>query len=354
MRRPKLLYVQEFKDRHGRVRRYFRRSGYERVPLPGLPGSSEFREAYAAALDNAAKKPIGIDRSLPGSIGAAIVSYLQSAAFGALAPETRRTRKSILEAFRIEHGHRPLSGFSTRALQIMVTAKSATPDAARNFLNTIKAAAKHWRLVGLMKHDPATGISRPKIRTSGYHTWTEQEIAKFEERHPVGTKARLALALLLFTAQRRQDVIRMGPQHRQNGFIRVRQRKTGRVLDIPVHSELARILDATPTEHLTFLVTHFGRPFGDAGFGNWMRDRCNEAGLPKGVAAHGLRKAACRRLAEAGCSEQQIMSISGHRNSREVQIYVQAASQKHMASAAIRTVTEAFPATKAGTPSVKP
>src|SRR5690606_27493249 len=105
----------------------------------------------------------------------------------------------------------------------------------------------------------------------------------------------------------------MGPQHiSRDGLIRVRQDKTDAYLEIPVHSALREALDACPSGHLTFLATAFGKPFTAAGFGSWFRDMCNEAGLPKHCAAHGLRKAACRRLAEAGCGASVIGSISGH------------------------------------------
>src|SRR5262249_42096833 len=129
------------------------------------------------------------------------------------------------------------------------------------------------------------------------------------------------------TAQRRSDVVTLGRQHVRNGVLYLRQRKTGRSLEIPVHPALQAILDGTSSEHLTFLTTQAGQPFSPAGFTNWFRDRCNEAGLPRGTSAHGLRKAACRRLAEAGCSANLIAAVSGHKSLREVQRYTEAADQ---------------------------
>src|SRR5882724_1582867 len=123
----------------------------------------------------------------------------------------------------------------------------------------------------------------------------------------------------------------MGRQHIRNGALQVRQQKTGASLAIPIHSALKAVLDATPSEHLTFLTTKDGKPFSPAGFTNWFREMCNEAGLPKGTSAHGLRKAACRRLAEAGCSANVIASISGHASLREVERYTKAADQARMA-----------------------
>jgi site-specific recombinase XerD len=118
-----------------------------------------------------------------------------------------------------------------------------------------------------------------------------------------------------------------------------------------VGPDLRRLLDATPCENLNFLTTAYGKPFTVAGFGGWFRDRCDEAGLPKECSAHGLRKAACRRLAEAGCSSKQIMAISGHLSLREAQKYVEAAEQTRLAHSGMDAVRLAFPGTKTGSDS---
>src|SRR5262245_11957992 len=104
----RLAYIQEFRDRTGKIRRYFRKAGMERIPLPGLPGSAEFDAAYKAAI--AGLKPeIGASRTMPGTVNAAVISYVRSAAFLAGAPDTRRTRKNILERFRNEHGDKRIA-----------------------------------------------------------------------------------------------------------------------------------------------------------------------------------------------------------------------------------------------------
>jgi integrase len=167
----------------------------------------------------------------------------------------------------------------------------------------------------------------------GFRSWSETEIAIFRARHPIGSRPRLAFELLLCTVQRRSDVIKMGPQHIRDGLLHLRQQKTGTALSIPVLPELREAMDALPPKHLTFLATEWGKAFTPAGFGNWFRDRCNEAGL-QGFSAHGLRKAGCRRLAEAGCTAHEIAAWSGHRTLREVSHYTRAADQAAMARAA--------------------
>src|SRR5262249_50703562 len=159
-------------------------------------------------------------------------------------------------------------------------------------------------------------------------------------------RARLAEALLLYTGQRRSDVIRIGPQHIRNGKIHVKQQKTGKELRIKIHPELAAVMAATPTEHLTFLVTQQRSPFTSSGFGNRLRHQCEAAGRPSACRSHGLRKAAARRLAEAGCTPNEIASITGHQTLKEVSRYTAAADQERLADAAIAKM-------KTRTPSVK-
>jgi integrase len=225
----------------------------------------------------------------------------------------------------------------------MVAAKAGTPGVARNFLSAIRAVMGHCVALGWRADDPTAGVKRPALKSGGIRTWPEPDIAAFEAQHPIGSRARLAFALLLYTAQRRSDVIRLGRQHVRDGLLLLRQQKTGATLAIPVHPALAEILSATPSDNLTFLTAAAGQPFTPEGFTNWFRKMCNEAGLPPGTSAHGLRKAACRRLAEAGCSANVIAAISGHASLREVQRYTAAADQARMARSAIDSMVTAFP-----------
>ena len=220
---------------------------------------------------------------------------------------------------------------------------SKPPHAARSWLMTLRslcdfAVKRRW-----LRTNPAANVKVASIKSDGFHTWTDDEIALFEAHHPIGPKPRLALALLIYTAQRRSDVVRMGRQHIRNGEIAVKQEKTGKPLAIPVHPHLQAVLDATPSEHLTFLVTATGKPYGGNHFSESFREWCDAAGLPKHCSAHGLRKAACRRLAEAGCSANEIAAISGHESLDEVARYTKAADQARLARNAI---TRTVPRTK--------
>ena len=192
---------------------------------------------------------------------------------------------------------------------------------------------------GRLPDNPALGVTRQKVKTAGYKTWSEAEIERFEAKHPIGTKARLAFGLLLFTGQRRGDVVKMGPQHIDGGVLSIVQEKTGTPVVIPLHPKLREIINATPSGHLSFLVTHFGKPYTAPGFGNWFRELANEAGCPD-VSAHGLRKATATRLADMECTVHEIASILGHTSIAVVEIYTRAANRKALAKSAMRKLIE--------------
>lgn len=336
----RLSYVHRYRDRHGKIRHYARFPGRKKVALHGAPGSSQFMAEYEAARELAERVQIGAKRTKPGSVSELIVAYYDDLSFRAFSPSTRAMRRAILETFRNQYGDRPVAPL--RDVHVRTLLGTKKPFAARNWLKTLRGLFGFAKAANWVRTDPTAGIKIAKARGGEIHLWTETEIEKFERRHAIGSQARLALALLLYTAQRRGDVVRMGPQHVRFGMIAVRQEKTGASLEIPIHPRLAEILDAASANHLAYLVIGRGKPFSPAGFGNAFRGWCREAGLPEQCSAHGLRKAACRRLAEAGATEHEIASISGHRTLTEVQRYTRAARQRVLARAGMDKVAEAF------------
>jgi integrase len=328
MKLPK--YVQAWVDsRDGRAYYYLRRQGFPRVRLPGLPWSPSFMAAYEAAMTGP-RTAIGARRIKPGSVAAVVAAYLDSQqAFGSKGAGTQRMRRGILERFRAAYGDRPFALLPPEWIEALLDAKP--PHAARSWLVTLRSLCQFAVKRGWRRDDPTANIKLRPIKSDGFHTWTEDEIAQFEAHHHIGTKPRLALALLLYTGQRRSDVVRMGRQHVRDGVLTVKQQKTGKSLDIPVHPELRAVLDTTPSDHLTLLVTTTGKPYGGNAFSEQFRNWCDAAGLPNRCKPHGLRKAACRRLAEAGCSGNEIMAISGHVTMKELVRYTAAADQARLA-----------------------
>ena len=338
MKLPK--YVQAWVDpRDGKAYYYLRRRGYPRVRLRGLPWSPSFMAAYEAALASP-RTAIGAGRVKPGSVAAVVAEYLDSRLFfGSKSPGTQRMRRGILERFRAAYGERPFALLPAEWIEALLDSKP--PHAARSWLVTLRSLCQFAVKRGWLRADPTANIKQRSIKGDGYHTWTEDEIAQFETHHPVGTKPRLALALLLYTAQRRGDIVKIGRQHIRDGVLTVKQEKTGVTLAIPVHPHLQAVFDATPGEHLTFLITATGKPYGGNAFTEQFRNWCDAAGLPRRCKPHGLRKAACRRLAEAGCSANEIMAISGHATMKELVRYTKAADQARLARNAMARTTAA-------------
>jgi integrase len=334
----RLRYVHAFVDRHGRPRHYFRRHG-RRTPLPGLPGSVEFNRAYEQALAGTPPTAeVGAARTVAGSVNAMIVGYLGSAAFGQLALASQRQYRRIFEERRHKHGDRSIATLERRHLALMLESKAATPSAARDLLRCLRLIVQHAIKLGIRQDDPTNGVRVKMPKTEGFKTWTEEDIAAFEAAYPIGTKPRLALALLLGAALRASDVVRVGRSHVRNGTVTIMQQKTGTALAIPVSAALATAINATATDAIVFLVNEHGRAFTAKGFGKWFTAQCERIGL-KGLSPHGLRKAACRRLAEAGCSANEIAAISGHKSLNEVARYTRAADQARMARNAIARAT---------------
>ena len=300
MKLPK--YVQAWVDRDGRARCYFRRRGYPLVQLRSLPWSPSFMAAYEAALTGP-RTAIGAGRIKPGSVAAVVAEYLDSQQFfGSKSAGTQRMRRGILDRFRKAHGDRPFALLPPGWIEALLDAKP--PYAARSWLATLRSLCQFAVKRGWMRTDPTANIEQRSVKGDGFHTWTDDEIAKFQAHHAIGTKPRLALALLLHTTQRRSDVVRMGRQHIRETddgpALYVKQQKTGVELLLPIYPKLQTVLDATPTSDLTFLTTETGKPYDGNYFSASFRGWCDEAGLPKQCSAHGLRKAACRRMAEDG------------------------------------------------------
>jgi integrase len=322
-------------DRHGRKRVRFRR-GFYSAYLLGVPYSDDFMQRYHAALEGNARQlqEIKEDRVEPGTIDAVIVNFYRSTDFQKLKYTTQRVRKNVLEKFRVHHGKKRVALLTAAHLKAIIGDMAERPGAANGLLKALRVLLRHAVDMGLLRDNPARNVRKFAVNSEGFHSWTEEDVTAFEARHDLGSRAQLALSLLLYTGQRRSDVVRMGWQHINGELLSVVQDKTGVMLRVPIHPKLSVAIGNMPRKNMTFLLTEAGAPFSAAGFGNWFRDRCNEAGLQH-CSAHGLRKACAARLANAGCTTEQIKAITGHKTLSEVARYTKAADQERNAKQAL-------------------
>lgn len=342
-------YVVEDVDRHGNVRLYYREKGKTKVRLKAIPGTPEFDAEYQKTKANVGPSGrAGPRPSKPHSLRWLCEQYFGSAEYKGLDARTRQVRRQILEHIWDEPltpessdrmGDCPLAHFNARHVRVLRDRKAEFPEAAdarvkalrRVFSYGCDAEPDH------VLANPARDVSYLKRHSDGHHSWTVDEVLWYQKAHPIGTRAHLALALLLWTGQRRSDIVKLGRQHEKSGELTFTQTKNQNRkpvrLTIPIRPELRAAIDATPTRGLTYLETEFGRPFTSNGFGNRFRKWCDDAGLGH-CSAHGLRKAAAAMLAEAGASEHEIMSITGHATSKEIARYTKGARQKVLARGA--------------------
>jgi enterobacteria phage integrase len=241
-----------------------------------------------------------------------------------------------LETLRVEHGHRTVAGLNrSRIITAVLQPFADRPGAALDTLKKLRILIRHAIDLGWLKYDPSIGIKRPK--TKKIRSWTEDEIAAFRKKWPLGSKQRLAFEMFLNTGQRRSDVVRMAWSHltADNQKIAVIQQKTGRRLLIPIHRDLLTAFAAARRDHVSIITTAYNRPFTVDGFSQWLRSAIAEAGLPLDCQPHGLRKATGRRLAEVGATTKEIMSILGHTTLAEAERYTEEADQVGLAEGAV-------------------
>lgn len=324
-------WVHRFKDRHGRWRCYYRRPGYKSVSLPA-PGSDGFLAAYEAA-GKRDKEGAGAERTVPGSLSALISTYYLSATFAGLRASTQRNQRQQLDRFREKWGTALVRDF-TRTLLDQIFEGMASRAQASNLRKRLRKIFRFAVKLEWIETNPVKDTEAPAYKARGFTPWSEEDIAAFMFRWPSGTRQRLALALLLYTGQRRSDVVTMGRQHMRSGRIYLSQIKTATPIAVRIHPALKAEIDAQPTTNMTFLLTQYGKPFSAAGFTSWFVEAAGAAGLSQRT-PHGLRKAAGRRLAEAGCSAKQIMAVLGHKTMAEAERYTADADIEHLSDAAV-------------------
>jgi integrase len=348
-------YVYEDVDRYGNVRTYFWRGmGHRKVRIHEKRGTEEFDKHYHDLMRESAAgafKPPPRNAPKPGTLRWLCVEYFQSAAFKQLdLHATQRVTKLIVETMLREpiapgaqetFADCPLDRFGVKQARVLRDRKADRPGSANNRVKRLRSMYA-WALANEIPGVTANPAERVPLlkakKAGGFPVWTPADIDRFEVRHGVGTKARLALALLCFTGARRSDIVLFGRQHLKDARLHfVMQKGRNRAplkVDIPLHPDLLQVIEASPTGDLTFLMTEQGRPFTAAGFTNWFRKRCQEAGLSN-LSAHGLRKAAATRAAERGATTSELMGIFGWRNISQAEIYTRSAERGRLAGRAV-------------------
>jgi integrase len=350
-----MKYLKAFRDRHRRWRIYLRKPGCKPVALPVPPGYQgpdkplppdclDFLAAYQTAMSEplGALKP-GEKRSGHGSVGWLVAEYFGSLDFLGRPKSVQIKHRKHIEDFRVRRGDRMVSGLDQEAFEKRLAAMINTPAAGNQWLVAMKDLMAYAVKRKLIAANPVFGIKkRSSANPDGHWTWTQEQVAAFRKKHAVGTRARLAMELMVRLALRRSDVIRLGPPDVRSGILKYTQHKmrehSPAHVELPLPTDLAAIIRQTPGTGLKrWLLDGNGNDFTESAFSHWFADMCDAAGLPRKqkpsgewvrlCTPHGLRKRACTDMAERGCTAHEIMSVSGHLTLKEIDRYTKMADR---------------------------
>ena len=354
-------YVSAFTDRHGKIRYRYRRKGRKSGYFSAALGSEEFRAEYNAFdSETANRKNINFQRPKRGTIGDLKKRYMSVP--DRLGPSKVSQQKvgAVIEDFCKGREERLVSQLTFEHLDAIIAKKKKktvrnTPSGPREVGGYFAAKKLRKELIRLFEFARKAGFcdrnvaedTEPVKRehgeaTGGFHSWTEEKISQYQRRWPLGTRERAALELLLWTDQRRSDVVKMGMAQTRDGCLPIVQAKTGTELWLPMADQLVEAIVALPPKFFNpscFLVTHKGTAFTKESFGNWFAKACDKAGLPSKCRAHGLRKATLRRMAELGMSNKEMKSVSGQKRDATLALYIESADQRALATNAIRRLS---------------
>jgi integrase len=344
-------YLSKDRDQHGVRKAFVRRYG-RKIRLRAQYGTVEFASEYAQAIEalNQHAPHIAAKSKTPaGTLKWLAERYFASAEFKRLPKQSQRTRRGVIEHCLREPyapgsnktmAQCPIPLLGAKHIRVLRDRKADKPGASKHRLQYLSSMFSWAVEANLMHHNPCRDVKPLKYESDGFHIWVAEEIKTFEDRHPIGSMARLAFAIMYHLGVRRSDAVKLGPKHIRGNKISFVQTKTRRVVGdavvLPMPEELADIIAKTPCGSETFLVTSRRRSFTSNGFGNWFRDRCDEAGLPQ-CSAHGIRKHVASDLAERGASSSQMDSFMGWApDSKSSATYIKRANRDRMARDAAR------------------
>lgn len=336
-------FVSVFVDRHGKEHFRFRRCGFS-CYLPH-PSSKDYREAYERALEGL----LPAERQTAGrTINDLLPLFYRSLKFKQGGEAWKATRRAVLEAFRADYGEDLVADFRPKDIDAILALKMERRSAGGRIVGGTSAAKRLREQLDLLfrfavkqewiARNPVEDAEQIDHREVGFYRWTEEDIAAFRARWPLGTNPRLAMELVLWTGARRGNAHRAAPpKNGKIGFVAV---KTKKDVEVPVAPALQTAIDAMPAIGLTtLLVTAYGKPFTAAGLGQRFKEWCVKAELPQ-CTLHGLRKALARRAAEAHVEQQGIKALGQWSNDRQAALYIEGANRNRLAASALEEVAE--------------
>lgn len=338
--RPRPQYLHRFKTRHGKFVWYVRKPGCNRIRINGDFGTPEFDlQVQTALVGIAPKNESRRHKAISGTMEWLWDKYRDSAFWTRLSAATRRQRENIMEGVLKAIGHEPFAKVTKADIAEARDRRASTPAQSRNFLDAMRGIFR-WALeADHVKIDPTSGVNNPPRKAgAGFPVWTEDDVERYQEKWPIGTKERVWLDVLLYTGLRRGDAVRLGRQHVRDGIATLRTEKSQDVITvtIPILPVLAITLAAGPKGDLSFICGEKRAPLTKESFGNMFREACESAGVNK--SAHGVRKIAATTSANNGATVAQLEAIFGWKGGSMASLYTRAANRRRLSMDAMHTL----------------
>jgi integrase len=347
MPKPLPPHLHRETSRHGQSFWTVRRGHGRRIRIAALFDSVEFWSQYEAAL-HALDQPRRREGPPPGTFAWALREYRKSNAWLTLADATRSQRTHVFVGIEKKLGDSLLRQW--RTADIAAGRDARRPTMARQYLVALRGLFQWATENGHLKADPTAGLKVRMPASDGHAVWSEADVERYRARWPLGTRARVALELLLETGLRRGDVCRVGPSNVSGGVLRLATEKTGEHVSVAITPTLIEALDAGPVGTDTFIIGEQGRPLSKHTFGNWFKSWCDAAGLSN-RSAHGLRKASATLDAHAGYTEAELDAKYGWTGRKMASLYTKSANRERLSlSAAERTAASRTTPIKAPVP----
>jgi len=340
MSRPRLPYLQRDYDRHGNPRWYVRKDKAKRIRIKGVYGSAEFKAAYEVAVYGKSLKEKPKRLTKKDTLRWLIMEYRKSSEWLSYSMGTRKQKENFFLHVIEKAGDKPYKDITRKVIIASRDERADRPAYAANFLKAMSGLFRWAVEAEYVSINPCSGVKPPKRQNKdGFAAWTEEDVAKYQQRWPVGTKERVWLDVLLYLGLRRGDAVRIGRQHVKDGVAYLKTEKSGYRVEValPILPVLQRTLDNSPTSDLAFICGASGQPLKKETFGNMFREACNKAGVNK--SAHGVRKISATRAANAGATVAQLKALFGWTDSEMPSLYTQTADRRKLARDAIEKLT---------------
>ena len=328
--------VTAYKDRHGKTRYRFRKTGRKDYPFKHEPGTPEFLEELAEARG----APAIASTAIPYSMDDLAQRMFRSPKWLGTKDSTQYTYRRIIDRYLARtnkngrrYGTYPVKKATVGGLEAHIAELADTPASANNLRKALKRMFKYAVKLGWIDTNPAAETDGFKAG-KGWHTWTDEEFARYRAHWPYGTMARLTLELAINTTARRCNLAELEREHLVNWRWEIDHVKNNDATSVNITVEARRAIEALPAAPIRhFIISEWGRSYTTESLGNRFRKWATEAGCPGSL--HGIRKGVSRQMAESGATSLEGRAVTGHKTDKTFAHYAAKANRKTLADAAM-------------------